>query len=231
MCGRFTLRTPAATIRSLFPGLHLPADLIPRYNIAPTQPIACVRQNADSENEFASLRWGLIPTWAKEAKIGARMINARSETASEKPSFRTAFKKRRCLVFADGYYEWQKVGKEKQPYHMTRTDSDSDSDSPAGFCMAGLWERWLDKDANEMVESCSILTTDSAPSLSPLHDRMPVIVQQEDFEVWLDRDFADIEKLQSIMKPTADDFFGFAAVNKIVNNVRNETPDCIEPVK
>ena len=228
MCGRFTLTTPAATIRSLFPGLYVPDDLIPRYNIAPTQPIACVRQNSDSETEVASLRWGLIPSWAKEAKIGARMINARSETAASKPSFRSAFKKRRCLIFADGYYEWKKEGKEKQPYYMTQ--SDEEIESSTGFCMAGLWERWLDKEKNETIESCSILTTDSAPSLSSLHDRMPVIVRKEDFGFWLDRDFADVEKLQSILKPTADDYFEFTAVNKIVNNARNETAECISPV-
>ena len=227
MCGRFTLTTPAATIRSLFPGLYVPDDLLPRYNIAPTQPIACVRQNADSENEVTSFRWGLIPSWAKEAKIGARMINARSETAASKPSFRSAFKQRRCLIFADGYYEWKKEGKAKQPYYMVKAKEEAES----GFCMAGLWERWHDKDKNETIESCSILTTDSAPSLSCLHDRMPVIVQPEDFGFWLDREFADVEKLQAICKSAADGYFCFSAVNKIVNNARNETPGCISPAE
>lgn len=217
MCGRFTLQTPTTTIRSLFPGLHLPADITPRYNIAPTQQIFCVRQNDERENELAALRWGLIPSWAKEAKIGARMINARSETVASKPSFRTAFKKRRCLIFADGYYEWQKVGKEKQPYLIVRDDSEK-----AGFCMAGLWERWFDKEQDESIESCTILTTESAQSLSDLHDRMPVVVDPHNFDFWLDQDFADREKLQSILKPTADDYFKFAAVSKIVNNARNE---------
>ena len=122
MCGRFTLKTPTATIGSLFPGLVIP-DLAPRYNVAPTQNIACVRQGKIGKNELALLRWGLIPFWAKDTRIGAKMINARAETVAEKPSFRNAFKKRRCLVFADGYYEWIKENGGKQPYYITLPDS------------------------------------------------------------------------------------------------------------
>ena len=227
MCGRFTLRTPAETIASLFPGLDVP-EFAARYNIAPTQQVPCIRASEVSNREVVPLRWGLIPFWAKDSKIGARMINARSETVATKPAFRSAFKKRRCLVIADGYFEWKKIGKEKQPFYMTVGAAE---DKPTGFCMAGLWEKWHDQKNDLVIESCSILTTDASPSLAALHDRMPVIVESEDREFWLDPQFSDREKLESLCKPAADGYFQSVPVSKTVNNVRNQEADCVVPIQ
>ena len=216
------MRTPEAAISSLFPGLTIP-DLKSRFNIAPTQQVACVRNNGES-NEVVELRWGLVPSWAKDLKIGARMINARSETVEAKPSFRSAFKKRRCLVVADGYFEWKKMGKEKQPFYMTVADGNS------GFCMAGLWESWRDKQSETIVETCTVLTTDSNSKLAAVHDRMPVVLDRADFEYWLDPTFQSVQKLKSLMPPKPDDFFKVTAVDKIVNNVRNDSQKCVQEV-
>ncbi len=189
MCGRFTLRTPAETLSALFEDLRFP-KLRPRYNIAPTQSILCVRQDPQGNCEPAMLRWGLVPFWSQDLKIGARMINARSETAATKPSFRAAFKSRRCLVLADGFFEWKKIGKEKQPYYITQVD-----DGP--FCMAGLWESWKDKQSDSglaaPVETCTILTTEANSMMAPLHDRMPVILDRDQYSFWLDSSFQDKE--------------------------------------
>ena len=226
MCGRFTLRTPADTIATLFPGLDAP-EFAARYNIAPTQSVPCLRLNKDSDREVVGLRWGLIPFWAKDIKIGARMINARSETVATKPAFRAAFKQRRCLVVADGYFEWKKIGKEKQPFYMTVGPA---TDDPIGFCMAGLWEKWRDPANDAVIESCSILTTDASPSLAGLHDRMPVVIAAEDHEFWLDPEFTDREKLESLCKPTDDGYFQSVPVSKTVNNVRNQNSECVVPI-
>ncbi len=223
MCGRFTLKTPTTTIRSLFPGLSIP-DLPARYNIAPTQQVACVRESADAGVEFALLRWGLVPFWAKDLKIGANMINARADTIASKPAFRAAFKKRRCLVFADGYYEWKKEEGEKQPYHITSIGQ------PSGFCMAGLWEKWQSPETGDVVQTCSIITTNSAASISSIHDRMPVILSPNDFDCWLDSNFSGPEQLQSLLKPNTDSSMQATAVNKIVNSARHDSPACLSPV-
>ena len=196
MCGRFTLRTPKETLASMFDDLRLP-DLKPRYNIAPTQDVACIRQTELGASEVVMLRWGLVPFWAKDVKIGARMINARAETAAVKPAFRAAFKHRRCLVLADGFYEWKKVGREKQPFYITRAD-----DRP--FCMAGMWESWqpkqLDNDhESEKFETCTILTTAANAKMASLHDRMPVILPKEQHNGWLDREFTDRQGLEDLL--------------------------------
>ncbi len=223
MCGRFTLRTPAETIAALFDDLRFPR-LVPRYNICPTQNIVCVRQDAGGENEVAELRWGLVPSWAKELKIGARMINARSETAASKPSFRNAFKSRRCLVLADGYYEWKNEGSRKQPYYFSRQD-----DQP--FCLAGLWESWTDKsnEDSKAIETCAILTTEANAFTQTIHDRMPVILDREHFEFWLDKDFSDREKLETLLVPYGPDELQVFPVDPLVNRPANDTPQCIEP--
>ena len=225
MCGRFTLRTPTETLAAMFDGLKFP-KLTPRYNICPTQPVLCVRQSGSGENEAVNLRWGLVPFWAKDLKIGARMINARSETAATKPSFRAAFKSRRCLVLADGFYEWKKEGKLKQPYYASRRD-----DQP--FCLAGLWESWRDKsvDDSETVETCTILTTDANAIMQPLHDRMPVILQQNSFDFWLDKDFSDVEQLEKLLVPFEPDELQTYPVDKMVNRPVNDSAQCIEPLK
>jgi putative SOS response-associated peptidase YedK len=209
---------------ALFDGLRFP-KLTPRYNICPTQPITCVRQSASGENEAVNLRWGLVPFWAKDLKIGARMINARSETAATKPSFRAAFKSRRCLVLADGFYEWKKVGTQKQPYYISRHD-----DQP--FCFAGLWESWRDKsvDSAKPVETCTILTTDANATMQPLHDRMPVILPREQYAIWLDKEFSNVEQLEELLVPQATDDLRTYPVDKLVNRPVNDTPECIKPI-
>ena len=206
---------------ALFDGLRFP-KLVPRYNICPTQPILCVRQSGSGETEAVNLRWGLVPFWAKDLKIGARMINARSETAATKPSFRAAFKSRRCLILADGFYEWKKEGKQKQPYYISRRD-----DQP--FCLAGLWESWRDKSAEspETFETCTILTTDANAIMQPLHDRMPVILQENQFDFWLDKQFSDVEPLEKLLVPLATDDLQTYPVDTMVNRPVNDTPQCI----
>jgi putative SOS response-associated peptidase YedK len=223
MCGRFTLKTPAETVAVLFPGLTTPATS-PSYNIAPTQQVIAVRSEKTGDPEVVNFRWGLIPSWAADTKIGATMINARSETARSKPSFRSAFKRRRCLVFADGYYEWQRLGAKKQPHYITNPDNQ------IGFCMAGLWERWTDKSTGTNVESCTILTTPANNRLAPIHDRMPVVLNGDCFDCWLDPDFQDYEYLQSLLVPAAEDMFQAIPIGTLVNNPRNNSPDCIKPL-
>jgi putative SOS response-associated peptidase YedK len=209
---------------ALFDGLRF-SKLTPRYNICPTQPVTCVRQSNAGQNEVVNLRWGLVPFWSKDLKIGARMINARSETASTKPSFRAAFKSRRCLVLADGFYEWKKNGKQKQPYYISRTD-----DQP--FCFAGLWESWKDKslETPTPVETCTILTTEANSMMQPLHDRMPVILNHDQYDFWLDKEFSDAEKLNELLVPYALDELRAFPVDKIVNKPVNDTPECIVPL-
>lgn len=210
---------------ALFDGLRFPQQ-VPRYNICPTQPIVCIRQDSNGTNEVVNLRWGLVPFWAKDLKAGARMINARSETVATKPSFRSAFKRRRCLVLADGFYEWKKEGNQKQPYYISRRD-----DQP--FCLAGLWETWKDKSIEHAlaVETCTILTTEANNVMQPLHDRMPVILDKEIHDFWLDRDFSDREKLESLLVPYAADELQTFPVDKLVNRPINDTPECIVPIE
>lgn len=218
MCGRFTLRTPAARVAELFDLDQVPI-LQPRYNIAPTQQVATIRRTLGSsppaqKREFAMLRWGLIPFWAKDAKFGARAINARSESISDKPTFRDAYKKRRCLVLADGYYEWKKVGKAKQPYLIHFSD-----DRP--FAFAGLWDRWRSS-SDELIESCTILTTTASPSLAHLHERMPVILDYENHSPWLDGSM-DADALIDCPEPGLLQ----TPVSPLVNSVKNDTAACL----
>ena len=206
MCGRFTLSTPAAQLASLFD--HLGDLEIPqqesRHNICPTQDVVAVRQSAGI-HEAVMLRWGLVPFWAKELKIGNRMINARSETLFEKPSFRNAAKSKRCVILTNGFYEWKPVEgqKKKQPYLIARQDG-------APWLMAGLWESWRDpegpKDADR-IETCTIITTAANDFISDLHDRMPVKLESDDVECWLDCEFEDTNRLKELLKPR--DWDGF----------------------
>ncbi|MCG8586183.1 MAG: SOS response-associated peptidase [Pirellulales bacterium] len=219
MCGRYTLRTPAHVLVKQFnlPGL---VELPERYNIAPTQTVVGVRASEDGSREAATFRWGLVPFWAKDPAIGNRMINARAETVATKPAYRAAFKRRRCLVLADGFYEWQKQGKAKQPFFMHMDD-----DGP--FALAGLWERW-GKDDDEAIESCTIITTEPSPLLADIHDRMPVILEESDHELWLDPDFENYEYLGSMLRPFLDERLVAEPVSSHVNNPRNDSPRCVE---
>ena len=223
MCGRFTLRTPTPVLAARFRLTTMP-ELFPRYNIAPTQLVPAVRLSVDAAREWASLHWGLIPSWAKDPKIGSRMINARAETVADKPAFRRAFRKRRCLIVADGYYEWRKVGREKLPYYIRMQD-----DQP--FAMAGLWERWHGDTTtalDEPLESCTIITTDANELTVNIHDRMPVILAEQHWNLWLDFELEDVQELQPLLQSYASAAMKMDPVSKHVNNVRHEDARCIE---
>lgn len=224
MCGRFTLNHSSAGLSEVFHVESVP-DLAAEYNIAPTQMVATVLQNPESEKrEFKQLHWGLIPSWAKDAGIGAKLINARAETVAEKPAFRSAFKHRRCLVLADGFYEWQRQqGKgKKQPFHFRLQDG-----QPFGF--AGLWERWRSP-ANEEIISCTILTTAANELLQPIHERMPVILEPQDYDLWLDSQVQTAETLQQLLRPYPAPAMTAYPVSTLVNNSRHNSSECIVPL-
>jgi putative SOS response-associated peptidase YedK len=222
MCGRFTLRAPASVVAAQF-GLFEVAPFAPRFNIAPSQTIAVVRVPGDqgrSSRELAWLRWGLIPSWADDPAIGSRMINARSETAADKPAFRAALRRRRCLVVADGFYEWKKEGKARQPYFIHFRD-----DRPFGF--AGLWEVW--EGANHAaIESCTLLTTEANGVLRPIHDRMPVIVAPGDYALWLDPAMQDPKRVVPLLRPYPEAEIEAYPVNRLVNSPANDDPKCVQ---
>ncbi len=229
MCGRFTLRSNLNLILQQFELDEVP-DLTPRYNIAPTQSVPAIRAT-ETGRSLTMLRWGLIPSWSKDEKMGNRLLNARSETAAEKPSFRTAFRRRRCLVVADGFYEWKKSGPTKrpvkQPYFIHRGD-----DRP--FAFAGLWETWRGPRGAELptpIESCTILTTEPNELMQSIHDRMPVILSPEDYAMWLDPSFEGIDALQSLQRPYPSDELIATPVSTFVNSPRNEAAECIVPLE
>lgn len=222
MCGRFTLRTPAKDIAKAFSLADVP-DVVPRYNIAPTQPILAIRLDRErAKREAVQLHWGLIPFWADDPKTGYKMINARAETVAKRPAFREAFARRRCLVVADGFYEWQKTNGTKQPFLIHMKD-----DRP--FAFAGLWERW--KSDGEKIESCTIIVTDANELLEPIHDRMPVILSPEDYDFWLDPDFDDRKKLAAMLRPYSGEDLEMYPVSTVVNSPQNEVAECVEPVE
>jgi putative SOS response-associated peptidase YedK len=224
MCGRFTLRSPAVVLADHF-DVAIEGELAPRYNIAPTQLVSAVRKGStDDARRFVALRWGLVPHWAKDVSVGNRMINARAETVAQKPAFRTAFRRRRCLIPADGYFEWQKRGKTKQPYYFRMQD-----DSPLAF--AGLWESWRGEADQQAVESCTIITTEANALTRPIHDRMPVILEPACYDVWLDAAVDNIEALLPLLRPLPADAMTADPVSTHVNSPRNDDPRCIEVVK
>lgn len=221
MCGRFTLTTPTQDLATLF-DLDSAPNLEPRYNIAPTQPVAVVRLAPAGRREFTLMRWGLIPSWAKDPGIGNSLINARAETVVEKPSFRSAFKRRRCLIPSDGFFEWQKQEKRKQPYFIGLKDF-------RPFAFAGLWEHWEGGDGS-VVDSCTIITTTANERVRMLHDRMPVIVQPADYADWLGAK-TPVELLLHLLRPyAAEDMIAFP-VSAIVSNPANDLPECIAPLE
>lgn len=222
MCGRFALISPDQDLAVQFDLPSVPA-LAPRYNIAPTQPVAVVRVAAGAATrELALLHWGLVPFWAQDPKIGARMINARAETAAEKPSFRAAFRRRRCLVVADGFYEWQKLNGGKQPFFIRLQDG-------RPFAFAGLWESWRGQD-DAVLESCTLLTTEPNDLMRALHNRMPVILPEQDYALWLDPQVQQVERLQPLLQPyPAQEMIAYP-VSRRVNSPANDDPLCIEPL-
>lgn len=221
MCGRFTLTSPDSGIATQFSLLDLP-PLEPRYNIAPTQPVAAVRLSAEgSARELVMLQWGLVPFWAKDPQIGSRLINARAETAAEKPAFRDALRKRRCLVLADGFYEWQTQNGGKQPFYFRLRDG-------AAFGFAGLWERW--QGPLGAIESCTLITTDANDLMRSVHDRMPVILHQRDHDLWLDRGIRQSDLLLPLLRPYPSGEMIAYPVSRRVNSPANDDPQCIEPL-
>jgi putative SOS response-associated peptidase YedK len=219
MCGRYTLRTPVDSLVETFEIEEYPSSITPNYNIAPTQEVAAVVEEED-KRKLEMLHWGLIPSWAKDPAIGNKMINARAETVSEKPSFRSAFKKRRCLILADGFYEWKKTDDGKQPYHVKMEDG-----SP--FAFAGLWESWGKN--GEEIHSCTIITTEANDLMSEIHHRMPVILPPEDYAMWLDPDFDEKEPLTTLLKPYPADAMEAYPVSRKVNKPSNNEPSVLEP--
>jgi putative SOS response-associated peptidase YedK len=220
MCGRFTLTLDPADLQDLF-GLSEPppAGLLPRYNIAPSQPVAVIANTGARKLEL--FQWGLIPSWAKDAKIGSRLINARAETLAEKPSFRTALKRRRCLILADGFYEWKKAGAAKMPMYIQLKDG-------VPFAFAGLWETWSGPDQRPL-RSCTIITTEPNALLKTIHDRMPVILPEKAWPLWLTPDELPSEKTLPLLKPYAAAQMRAAAVSPLVNNPRFDGPECVMP--
>lgn len=221
MCGRFTLHSRLNLLLQQF-AIEAGPEWAPRYNIAPTQWSLVVRERAGGQREMVRLRWGLVPSWAKEVSIGQRMINARSETVSEKPSFRAAFKKRRCLVPADGYYEWAKTEEGKQPYYIRLHD-----ETP--FAMAGLWESWH-AGREDALETFTVITTDACLATQSIHDRMPVIVRPDDYALWLDPEFEGTDALKELLHPLDSESVKFDRVSRQVNSAKFDDPSCIVPL-
>ncbi|PWK13118.1 SOS response-associated peptidase [Tumebacillus permanentifrigoris] len=218
MCGRFTLTVPLEELMLRYGVEEIPFDYVPRYNIAPGQPLTAVLAH-DGQKRIGQLKWGLVPAWAKDVSIAYKTINAKSETVADKPAFRQSFQRKRCLIPADGFYEWQKSGKSKQPMRILRQDREI-------FSMAGLYDSWNAPDGTKL-HTCTILTTKPNTLVSPIHDRMPVILRREDEELWLDREHFDSERLQSLLTPYPEDEMFAYPVAAMVGNVRNELPDCI----
>lgn len=217
MCGRFTLEASPDLLAKIF-GLSSLPDISSRYNIAPSQQVAVVR-NLGGENHLDFLKWGLVPSWADDETIGYKLVNARSETVFEKNSFKRPIRSRRCLVPASGYYEWMHADEGAVPYYISMANG-----SPMAF--AGIWEQWKCPD-HAILETCAILTTASNSLMQKIHDRMPVILHPDEYSLWLDREMSDPIRLQPLFKPYPSDVMCYHPVSSAVNNPRNDTPDCI----
>ena len=224
MCGRFSNTAKRESYEKEFKvGKLNPAIYQARYNIAPSQMIDVVRE-LESEKEVSQLKWGLVPSWAKDAEIGNRMINARAETITEKPSFRDAFRKRRCIIPASGFYEWQKKGSgAKQPFYFYLNEKDV-------FGFAGLFEEWIDKETGELLETCTIITTEANEVLKPVHERMPVILKANDYEQWLDTKENNADRLQKLLVPYPAKEMDSHAVSTGINYPDADSPDLITPL-
>jgi putative SOS response-associated peptidase YedK len=223
MCGRYTLRVSPAELAEIF-GVLEAIEWSPRYNIAPTQTVAAVRSMENGNGRRLSLlKWGLVPSWADDPKIGSNLINARAETVATKPAFRTALRKKRCLVPADGFYEWQAVPgrKTKQPFFIGVRDV------PV-FAFAGLWEHWTSPEGTPL-ETCTIITTEANELMRPVHNRMPVILDPQDYGRWLDRDRQDPQEVLPLLRPYPAEKMQLIPVSTLVNSPRNDRPDCVQP--
>ncbi len=221
VCGRFALATDKSVLEMLF-SLDMQLACEPRYNITPSQKVIAVRNNPQSGNkQFVLLKWGLVPFWAEDLSIGAKMINARSETVVQKPSFREAFRKRRLVIPGSGFFEWKKEGSIKQPYYICRKDG-------LPLIMAGLWERWAREEP--VLETCTILTTESNDYLKPIHNRMPVLLSRSTYPLWLDEQ-VEMQELIGLMKPYPQEELLAYPVTQKVNSPANDNPELIEEKK
>jgi putative SOS response-associated peptidase YedK len=217
MCGRFAFYSPSEATAALF-GVNDSLEVEPRYNIAPTQYVAAIRHGESETRELTMLRWGLIPSWAKDPAIGNRMINARAETVAEKPSYRAAYRRRRCLVLADGFYEWHTEAAGKVPYYFSLA-------SGQPFAFAGLWESWQSKTSDDSIQSATLITTAANEFTQPLHNRMPVVLEPETADRWLAGDDDLIDEVAE-----SGPRMRVWPVDRRVNNARNEGADLIAPV-
>lgn len=208
-------------MRTRFPALGEAVELRQRFNVAPTDAVVCVTTTREGEPRGELLRWGLVPHWAKDPAVGAKMINARAETAAEKPAFRDAWARRRCLIVADGFYEWERRGpKARHPFHVTRSDA-------APFAFAGVWATWHGPD-EQVLRSCSIITTSANEAVRPLHDRMPVILDASAEEAWLDP-ATPVELLPELVASLSPEATALREVSRAVNDARHDAPDCLDP--
>jgi putative SOS response-associated peptidase YedK len=222
MCGRYRLSRRKQLVEEYFGAVSEEDEWSPRYNVAPSQPVLTIRQDArEPVRKLATMRWGLIPSWAKDIGIGYKTINARAETVATTPSFRDPFKSQRCLMPADGFYEWQRNGKTKQPYCFEVNDGEL-------FAFAGLWDRWRNPQG-EVIESCTILTTTPNSLLADIHDRMPVILDPDDYDQWLEPAFRDAGSLSAMLRPFDAALMHRYPVSTRVNQVLNDDADCARP--
>ena len=225
MCGRFAVKTPAKSLAKMLNADLKFESVEARFNIAPTSTVAVARIPSNQTNAvLEGLKWGLIPVWASDPSIGNKLANARAETITEKPSFKSSFKKQRCLVPIDGFFEWNQETKPKQPSYFTMKD-----DEP--FALAGIWDYWKPKAGGEGVYSFSLITTEANAVLAKVHDRMPVIVPPDQYGEWLDPNNQDTAKLVNFLKPYPPAKMKATLVSTYVNATRNQGPQCIEPVK
>ena len=222
MCGRYAFFSPAEAMRRAFAVEHVP-PLEARYNIAPTQPVPVVRELEPGVRSVSLLHWGLVPAWAKDRSIGNRMINARAETLDERPAYRRAFRKRRCLVAADGWYEWQAAAGGKQPWFIRARDG-----GPIGF--AGLWESWRDPGSGDSFESCTIVTKDAPGSIAQIHRRMPAVLEPQAYAAWLSPSGEDVEALSALLGPCDPALLEAWPVGREVNNPGHQGPALVEPL-
>jgi len=220
MCGRYTLKSSERALQAAFPGVVFPDELPPRFNIAPTQPVLAITGDDPSHATF--LRWGLVPPWGKDLRVGSKLINARAEDAARKPAFRAAYQRRRCALIADGFYEWRPAarGKKKEPVFYALRDG-------APFAFAGLWERWWPKHGAEPIATCTLLTTDANELVRLVHDRMPVLLRPQDIARWLDPQ-TDSDEL---LAPFPAEEMRARDVSNAVNDATHEAADCLAPAQ
>ncbi|HEX5825588.1 MAG TPA: SOS response-associated peptidase [Candidatus Limnocylindrales bacterium] len=221
MCGRFSQQRPASELAEIFAAEPLSDELGPRFNVAPTDDALVVVQR-DDRRAITAYRWGLIPHWADAAKVGSRMFNARAETLTSSPAFRDALRRKRCLVPVDGFYEWKREGTRRQPYLIAQRDG-------RPLALAGLWSGWRDPTADRVIRTFTIVTASPNAQVADLHDRMPVVVPEAAWSTWLDPGLEDPAELQGLLRPNEDVSLRIVAVSRLVNDVRNDGPELIEP--